>query len=104
MFFPSRAEFSRSHEDDIGNIGKSVEGITVEQVTGDGFDPLRSEGGGQLAIAESGYRDHPLLDACLVDGASRKTDQAWAHFAARAEDEKIAVKSSHRPGGFFVRE
>ena len=102
MFFAGSAEFTGGHEDDVGNIGKFVERAAVEQVTGDGFDPLRSEFGGQFVIREPSYCDYPLLDACLVNSAPRKTGQAWTHLAAGAEDEKIAVQRRHRRRGFLV--
>ena len=65
-------------------------------------DALRSEFGGQFVIRESGHREYPLLDACLVHSAPRKTGQAWTHLATGAEDEKIAVQRRHRRRGFFV--
>ena len=63
MLFARGAEFPRSHEDDVGNIGKLVERTAVEQIAGDGFDPLRSEFGGQFVIGKSGHGEDLLLDA-----------------------------------------
>src|ERR1700733_131890 len=103
MFFAGGAEFSGSHEDDVLNVGKLVERATIEQITGDRFDPLRGEFGEQSVIREPGHCDHALLDARLVDSAPRKTGQAWTHLATGAEDEKVAVQRRNCRGGGFVR-
>ena|SRR6266576_5871529 len=102
MFFARGAEFSRSHEDDVGDMGKLVERSTVEQITGDGFDAVSGEFGREFVIREPRYREHTLLDACLLNRTPRKTGQAWTHLATDAEDEKIAVQRRHRRCGLRV--
>src|ERR1700733_6479159 len=102
MFFAGGAEFSGSHEDDVLNVGKLVERATIEQITGDRFDPLHGELGEQSLIREPGHCDHALLDARLVDSAPRKTVQAWTHLASCAEEEKVALQRRNGRGGGLV--
>ena len=94
-----RAEFYAGHEDHVGNIGKAVDKLPLEQVALNGLDLVRLQGGAALGLRKAAHAQDPPRHARRLGGALRHAGQGGAHLAGHAQDEQVALDSPHRPHG-----